>query len=58
MSRFSALVLGVPARLGARHIRSCPYAKLLHVRVPMRDNVRLDTNVFRPRRRAAASPRF
>ena len=25
-----------------------PYAKLLHVRVPMRDNVRLDTNVFHP----------
>ncbi|MBV9771606.1 MAG: CocE/NonD family hydrolase [Bryobacterales bacterium] len=25
-----------------------PYAKLLHVRVAMRDNVRLDTNVFRP----------
>jgi putative CocE/NonD family hydrolase len=25
-----------------------PYAKLLHVRVAMRDNVRLDTNVFHP----------
>jgi putative CocE/NonD family hydrolase len=25
-----------------------PYAKLLHMRVPMRDNVRLDTNVFHP----------
>ena len=25
-----------------------PYSKLVHVRVPMRDNVRLDTNVFHP----------
>ena len=25
-----------------------PYAKLLHVRVAMRDNIRLDTNVFHP----------
>ena len=25
-----------------------PYAKLLHVRVAMRDNIRLDTNVFLP----------
>ncbi len=34
--------------------RLTPYAKLLHLRVAMRDNVRLDTNVFYP----AASGRF
>ena len=25
-----------------------PYSKLLHVRAAMRDNIRLDTNVFHP----------
>jgi len=32
----------------ARAALPVPYAKLVHVRVPMRDSVRLDTNVFHP----------
>ena len=35
-----------------------PYAKLLHVRVGMRDNIRLDTNVFYPASPAGAASRF
>ncbi len=34
--------------LGATSPALVPYAKLLHVRVAMRDNIRLDTNVFLP----------
>ncbi len=34
--------------LGAVSPAPVPYAKLLHVRVTMRDNIRLDANVFHP----------
>jgi uncharacterized protein len=37
---------------------SVPYAKLLHVRVAMRDNVRLDANVFYPGSAGTTSARF
>ena len=46
MGKFAALFL-VCLPL-ARATSPVPYAKLLHVRVPMRDQVRLDTNVFHP----------
>ena len=46
MSRITAIFL---LCLGlARATSPAPYAKLLHVRVAMRDNVPLDTNVFHP----------
>jgi hypothetical protein len=46
VSRFAALLL--VCLPWARATSVVPYARLLHVRVPMRDNVRLDTNIFRP----------
>ena len=46
MSRISALfLLCLPVACATT---PAPYAKLLHVRVAMRDNVLLDTNVFHP----------
>lgn len=47
VSRIAAvLLLCLPL---ARATSPTPYARLLHLRVAMRDNVRLDTNVFYPR---------
>jgi len=46
VSKFATLFF-VCVGLG-RATSPAPYVKALHVRVPMRDNVRLDTNVFHP----------
>ncbi len=56
MGRIVALFPLCAALLSAASISApaTPYVKLLHVRVAMRDNVRLDTNVFHP----AGSARF
>ncbi|HTB17195.1 MAG TPA: CocE/NonD family hydrolase, partial [Bryobacteraceae bacterium] len=43
---------------GATSASSIPYAKLLHVRVAMRDNIRLDTNVFYPASVGTPAGRF
>lgn len=46
MSRlFSIILVAIGAAFGASPV---PVEKTLHVRVPMRDGVRLDTNVFHP----------
>jgi len=47
VSKFAGLFLVCLALAGAT-TTPAPYAKLAHVRVPMRDNVRLDTNIFHP----------
>ncbi len=52
MGKFAAVFLVCLGLL--RATSPVPYAKLLHVHVAMRDNVRLDTNVFHP----AAGGRF
>jgi uncharacterized protein len=44
--KFAALFLVCLAL--ARATSPVPYVKLVHARVPMRDNVHLDTNIFRP----------
>ena len=54
MGKISASVFVYAALLSATSAPVVPYAKLLHARVAMRDNVRLDTNVFYP----AGSGRF
>ncbi len=51
MGKIAALLL-LCAGLASATSAPPPYARLLHVRVPMRDNVRLDTNVFYPERSA------
>jgi putative CocE/NonD family hydrolase len=56
VGKIAALLLLCAGLAGATSTSapSTPYTKLLHVRVAMRDNVRLDTNVFYP----AGSGRF
>ena len=54
MSKVAGLLLLCVALLSATSATPTHYAKLLHVRVAMRDNIRLDTNVFYP----AGSARF
>src|SRR3984957_10008171 len=56
MGKTAALLLLCAALLSATSTSApaVPYAKLLHVRVAMRDNIQLDTNVFYP----AESGRF
>jgi putative CocE/NonD family hydrolase len=55
VGKIPALVLSFASLLSATSAPpQTPFSKLLHVRVAMRDNVRLDTNVFYP----AASGRF
>ncbi|HTC88274.1 MAG TPA: CocE/NonD family hydrolase [Bryobacteraceae bacterium] len=55
MSKVVAAVLVCSGLLSAASAPApVPYSKLLHVRVAMRDNIRLDTNVFHP----AGSGRF
>ncbi len=55
MGKIPALILSFASLLSATSAPpQTPFSKLLHVRVAMRDNVRLDTNVFYP----AASGRF
>lgn len=48
VDRIVALLLLCAGISSATSAPAALYAKLLHVRVPMRDNVRLDTNVFHP----------
>lgn len=48
MERIAALLLLAPGLCNAGSAPPVPYARLLHVRVAMRDRVQLDTNVFRP----------
>ncbi|MGA2880348.1 MAG: CocE/NonD family hydrolase [Bryobacteraceae bacterium] len=44
--------------MSATSAPAAPYARLLHVRVTMRDNIRLDTNVFHPSWAGTTGGRF
>ncbi len=58
VGKIVGVIFGSVALWGASSAPVAPYAKLLRVRVAMRDNVRLDANVFYPAAAGKAPGRF
>ncbi len=61
MGKIAAVILvcaGLFSAMSATPAPAVSYTKLLHVRVPLRDNIRLDTNVFHPVSGTGVAGRF